>query len=187
MGTQAMYDENAAFYLYRTNIGNSTTDGIELFSEYGPRIHKNVLLSVFTSTSFFRGVYADAQIRSGDTNLEISGNRLESVPNVITRNGVSVKLKKASISFLYSYVGKSYADALNTETPSANGAVGIVPAYGLMDINSMFLILNQITLRVNINNVANKQYFTKRPSFYPGPGIWSSDGRSVVVSVGFKI
>jgi Fe(3+) dicitrate transport protein len=39
---------------------------------------------------------------------------------------------------------------------------------------------------VNINNVTNKQYFTKRPSFYPGPGIWSSDGRSLVVSVGFK-
>jgi Fe(3+) dicitrate transport protein len=187
MGNQALYDENAAFYLYRTNIGNSTTDGVELFAEYGSRIYKDVLFSVFTSTSFFRGVYADAQIRSGDINLKISGNRLESVPEVITRNGVSVKLKKASVSFLYSYVGKSYADAVNTETPSANGAVGVVPAYGLIDLNSMFLILNQITLRVNVNNVANKQYFTKRPTFYPGPGVWSSDGRSVVVSVGIKI
>ncbi|MEQ1585915.1 MAG: TonB-dependent receptor [Cyclobacteriaceae bacterium] len=187
MGTQAMYDENDVFYLYRTNIGNSVTDGAELFAEYGIRAAKDVSLSLFTSTAFFRGVYTDAEIRSGDTNLEISGNRIESVPEIITRNGVNVKWRIANISFLYSYVGSSYADAANTETPSANGAVGIVPAYGLLDINSTFLILNQITLRVNVNNVASKQYFTKRPSFYPGPGVWSSDGRSVVVSIGFKI
>jgi Fe(3+) dicitrate transport protein len=187
MGTQAMYDENNVFYLYRTNIGNSVTDGAEVFAEYGIRAAKDISLSLFTSTAFFRGVYTDGEIRSGDTNLEISGNRIESVPEIITRNGVNVKWRTASVSFLYSYVGSSYADAANTETPSANGAVGIVPAYGLLDINSTFLILNQITLRVNVNNVANKEYFTKRPSFYPGPGIWSSDGRSVVISIGFKI
>jgi len=187
MGTQAMYDENNVFYLYRTNIGNSVTDGAEVFVEYGIRAAKDISLSLFTSTAFFRGVYTDAEIRSGDTNLEISGNRIESVPEIITRNGVNVKWRTASVSFLYSYVGSSYADAANTETPSANGAVGVVPAYGLLDINTQFLILNQITLRVNVNNVANKEYFTKRPSFYPGPGIWSSDGRSVVVSIGFKI
>jgi Fe(3+) dicitrate transport protein len=187
MGTQAMYDENNVFYLYRTNIGKSVTDGAEVFAEYGIRAAKDISLSLFTSTAFFRGVYTDGEIRSGDTNLEISGNRIESVPEIITRNGVNVKWRTASVSFLYSYVGSSYADAANTETPSANGAVGIVPAYGLLDINSTFLILNQITLRVNVNNVANKEYFTKRPSFYPGPGIWSSDGRSVVISIGFKI
>lgn len=40
---------------------------------------------------------------------------------------------------------------------------------------------------VYINNAANKHYFTKRPTFYPGPGIWPSDGRCVNVSLGFKI
>lgn len=187
MGTQAMYDENDVFYLYRTNIGNSITDGAELYAEYGIRVVNDISLSLFTSTAFFRGVYANAQIRSGDTNLDISGNRIESVPEIITRNGFNLKWRIASMSFLYSYVGSSYADPVNTETPSANGAVGVVPAYGLLDINTQFLILNQITLRVNVNNLTNKQYFTKRPAFYPGPGVWSSDGRSLVVSIGFKI
>ena len=144
-------------------------------------------MSIFTSTSLFHGVYTYGQIRSGDTNIDISGNKIECVPDVITRNGLNVHRKKVSISFLYSYVSRSYADPLNTETPSPTGAVGIVPAYGLLDINSTFLILDQITLRVNLNNVTNKQYFTKRPAFYPGPGIWSSDGRSLVVSIGFRI
>ncbi len=186
LGSQAMYDENNVFYLYRTNIGNSLTDGAELFTEYEIVNKKSITVSVFTSTAFMDGRYTDAQIRSGDTNIDVSGNKLESVPDVISRNGLSLKTKKASLSFLYSYVGDSYADAFNTVEPSANGAVGLVPAYGLLDINSTFLILNQITLRVNVNNVMNKQYFTKRPAFYPGPGIWSSDGRSLVVSVGLK-
>jgi Fe(3+) dicitrate transport protein len=186
MGSQATYDANNVFYLYRTNIGNSLTDGAEIFTEYQIRNLKKISFSVFTSTAFMNGRYTDAQVRSGDTNVDVSGNKLESVPEVITRNGLSLGTKKASLSFLYSYVGDSFADALNTIEPSANGAVGLVPGYGLFDINSTFLILNQVTLRVNINNVTNKQYFTKRPSFYPGPGIWSSDGRSLVVSVGFK-
>jgi Fe(3+) dicitrate transport protein len=76
---------------------------------------------------------------------------------------------------------------MNTKEPSATGAVGLVPAYGLLDFNSTFLVLKNITLRVNMNNITNRQYFTKRPSFYPGPGIWTSDGRSVVVSIGFKV
>jgi len=90
------------------------------------------------------------------------------------------------MSLLYSYVGETYADALNTVVPPTNGAVGKVPAYGLLDFNSTFFI-KQITVRINVNNITNKSYFTKRPSFYPGPGIWASDGRSLVVSVGFKV
>ncbi len=187
MGTQAMYDENNIFYLYRTNIGNAATEGVEVFAEYGTRAFRNVSISVFTSTSLFHGVYTDGVIRSGDDNVDISGNRIESVPEVISRNGLNIQRKKISVSFLYSYVGKSFADALNTESPSPNGAVGIVPAYGLLDINSTFLILDQITLRVNLSNVTNKQYFTKRPAFYPGPGVWASDGRSLVISFGFRI
>lgn len=57
MGTQAMYDENDVFYLYRTNIGNSVTDGAELFAEYGIRTTKEISLSLFTSTAFFFGVF----------------------------------------------------------------------------------------------------------------------------------
>jgi Fe(3+) dicitrate transport protein len=38
-----------------------------------------------------------------------------------------------------------------------------------------------------MNNILDKKYYTKRPAMYPGAGIWTSDGRSLVVSVGIKI
>lgn len=186
LGTQAMRDEQDQFYLYRTNIGNSATTGAEIYTEYVAPLRKRLAFSVFTSTAFFNGRYTQAQIRVAENNVDISGNRLESVPNVITRNGITVRSAAGSISLLYSYVGETFADALNTVIPTANGAVGLVPAYGLFDLNSTFVI-RQVTVRVNINNLTNHNYFTKRPSFYPGPGIWPSDGRSLVVSVGFKV
>ncbi|MBA4057311.1 MAG: TonB-dependent receptor, partial [Marivirga sp.] len=187
LGSLAMYDENGSFYLYRTNIGNSVTDGAEIFLEYSTTWKKNINMTFFTSTALINSRYTKAEVRSGNENVNINGNKIESVPDVISRNGFTVRVLTSSISFLYSYTAKSYADALNTKVASSNGAVGIVPAYGLLDINASFRILSQLMLRVNVNNVTDKQYFTKRPQFYPGPGVWSSDGRSVVVTASFSI
>ena len=186
LGMLSLTDENGDFYLYRTNIGNSMTRGVELFAEYNFSI-KEVNLSLFTSTSWMDARYQDAYVRIGDTNVSVDNNKVESVPELISRNGMNIKFRTASLSLLYSYTAESFADALNTETPSKNGSVGLVPAYGLFDINSSWKISDHVMLRVNVNNVADKQYFTKRPQFYPGPGVWSSDGRSVVVTLGFSI
>lgn len=187
LGSQATQDENGTFILYRTNIGNSKTKGAEVFLEYTIAARKQLNVSVFTSTAFTHNRYESAQIRSGEDNIDISGNTVESTPEVISRNGLTFRAYFVSITALYSYTGESYADPLNTETPSATGAVGLVPAYGLLDINTSFRISRDVKVRLNMNNVSNEHYFTKRPAFYPGPGVWSSDGRSVNVSIGVKI
>ena len=187
MGSQATYDDANTFILYRTNIGDSRTLGVEIFGEYSRQLGRKASLSVFTSTSVMNSEYQSARIRSGNDNVDISGNELESVPRVITRNGVTVRAWLASLSLLYSYTGESFADPLNTVTPTATGAVGMVPSYGLLDFNSSFRISEAVKIRFNISNVTNEQYFTKRPAMYPGPGVWTSDGRSFTASVGFRI
>nr|HPI05644.1 TonB-dependent receptor [Saprospiraceae bacterium] len=179
--------ENGVFYILRTNIGNSLTKGLEAFGEYAFQLSDAVHCNIFTSTAFFKARYQDAAVRTGDKNTDISGNKLESVPDVITRNGLTVKYSRLSVSALYSYTAETFADPLNTVTPSANGSVGLVPAYGLLDLNASFRIYNNMRLRVSVNNVTDKQYFTKRPTFYPGPGIWPSDGRSIVATLSVKL
>ena len=179
-------DENGTFYVIRTNIGNSVTHGLEIFGEYSFHVSERLYASVFSSTAWFDAQYKDAQFRVGQENRDISGNRVESVPEWISRNGLNLKYRSLSLSFLYSYTGETFADPLNTVEASATGAVGLVPSYGLLDINASYR-MNRLVFRLSVNNVADKQYFTKRPSFYPGPGIWPSDGRSVVLSVGIKI
>ncbi|HEX6224913.1 MAG TPA: TonB-dependent receptor, partial [Chryseolinea sp.] len=124
LGMLSLADENGDFYLYRTNIGNSMTRGVELFAEYNFSIH-TINVALFTSTSWMDGRYRDAFVRVGDSNVSVDKNKVESVPQLITRNGLNIKFSTVSLSFLYSYTAESYADALNTEAPSRNGSVGI--------------------------------------------------------------
>ena len=175
-GTLAQTDDNGNFYTYKTNIGNSLTKGIEAFVQGDWLLSSQSLISVFTSTAFMDARYTDAVVKSGNNNINIKGNKVESAPDIISRNGITFRYRRLSISGLYSYTSTSYADALNTYTPTATGAVGLVPAYGLLDISSTIRISRNFEIRVNVNNVTNKKYFTKRPMFYPGPGIWPSEG-----------
>jgi Fe(3+) dicitrate transport protein len=144
-------------------------------------------ISLFTATSQINARYQNAVIRNGTTNVSIDGNSVESTPEWISRNGVTLRYRQYSLSGLYSYVAKSYADALNTEKPSSNGAIGLVPAYSLVDFVVDWKISNFILLKANVNNALDLSYFTKRPMFYPGPGIWPSDGRGFQLSVQAKI
>ncbi|MEQ8532252.1 MAG: TonB-dependent receptor, partial [Imperialibacter sp.] len=141
----------------------------------------------FTSTSFMDATYQEAVIRFGTDNVDISGNQVESVPPWISRNGLNLAWKSIRLSMLYSYVAENYADPQNTVTPDANGAVGLVPSYQLVDINTTIHLNEKVSLKANLNNVLNKTYYTKRPLFYPGPGIWTSDGRNYAVTLQVKL
>lgn len=180
-------EEDGVEYIYKTNIGDSGTNGVEFFAEAVPVQSRDVYLSFFTATSLMKSVYVDAIIAANGENTDISGNEVESVPRWISRNGLNVGYKNLRGTLQYSYVAESFSDPTNVIEPTANGARGIVPAYGIIDLNFSFRFADHFILRAGINNLLDKQYFTKRPLFYPGPGVWSSDGRSVVVSLGVRI
>jgi len=187
-GTLALTDGSGALYTYRTNTGNSRTKGLEMLIQGSWLLGKKTGLSVFTSTSVMDARYTKGQLKSGNANVNIRGNKVESAPDLISRSGVTLRAGRISVSGLYSYTAKSYADALNTVTPPpATGATGLVPSYGIVDINAMVRISSMLELRLNLNNVTDKQYFTKRPMFYPGPGVWSSEGRNMNMSLAIKL
>jgi Fe(3+) dicitrate transport protein len=186
-GMLSFSNTDGEFYTYRTNIGNSLTKGIELFIQANWSLKQLGYISIFTSTSLMDGRYTSGTLKKGNENVNISNNKIESVPNIITRNGLTYYFKKISITCLYSYTSSTFADAFNTVTPNSSGTVGKVPGYGILDINASYKVSKMIELKVNANNITNEQYFTKRPLFYPGPGIWPSDGRNVSLSVNLKV
>jgi Fe(3+) dicitrate transport protein len=187
LGKLAQTDAQGNFYLLQTNIGNSLTTGIEISLQAEFHLAPKLAFSFFTATSQMNARYQNASIRNGNANVSIDGKVVESVPDWISRNGMTLRYRKLSFSGLYSYVGQSYADALNTEKPSANGAVGLVPSYTLLDLFAELKISSTLILKTAMNNVLDKSYFTKRPQFYPGPGIWPSDGRSFQMTVQLKL
>lgn len=179
-GNVSLYNERLdTVILWRTNIGNSVTNGLEIFVEYGMPVGQHLFLSVFTATAYMDAKYSGDSVRvSATENRSIAGKRVESVPQWITRNGFNVRYKTLAASLLYSYTAENFADPLNTVLPNATGAVGLVPAYGLLDFNFSWQILPQLGMRFSVNNITDKQYFNKRPTLYPGPGVWPADGRT---------
>jgi Fe(3+) dicitrate transport protein len=173
--------------IFRTNIGDSYTNGVELFMQGDFALSNKATFSLFTSTSFMNARYQDATIKSGTENVSIDGNKVESVPSCISRNGFTITYSVVSFSTLSSYTAKSFADALNTVEASTTGAIGLVPSYELLDFNLALKLSEKLKLQLNVNNALDEQYFTKRPQFYPGPGIWPSDGRTFSGTVSIKI
>lgn len=187
LGALVLQDGSGQAYVFRTNVGDSRTNGAEVFLQYKFPLTSTLYAGLFTSTSYMRARYINGRVATGNENKTIKGNKVESAPDWITRNGLEVLYRGLSTTILYSYTSSSFSDPLNTVTPTANGAKGPVPGYGLLDVNATVRINNIFTVRTGLSNIFNKQYFTKRPLFYPGPGVWPGDGRNGYVTLGVKI
>ncbi len=180
-GGLLLSDAQGAPYLFKTNVGSTMTTGIEARLEAPLLVREAVTVSAFSATAWFHARYSAGSVASGGKNVSIVGNRVEAVPVWITRDGVTVRGARWSATALASYTGSTFADPLNTVAPSLNGAVGKVPAYTILDVNASWQFPH-VRLHAGVSNLLNAQYFTKRPAFYPGPGVWPSDGRTVQAS-----
>jgi Fe(3+) dicitrate transport protein len=170
--------------ILRTNVGNSRSRGVEALLEADLLRAHHWGIQAFTSTAYIDARYQNASVSNGNENTTLEGNRVESVPVWTSRNGLTIRYRRIRMTTLYSYVGETFSDAFNTTIPSANGAKGPVPAYGLWDVNVSWKTGKHLLIRGSINNLLDRPYFTKRPTFYPGPGVWPSDGRSAVLTIG---
>jgi len=183
IGNQQLTDPNGQSYVLRTNIGDSRTLGVESLVEYVLINRNGSSFAIFSANSIAEGRYLSGSIREGNTNIDLKGKRVETCPRFISRTGATLSYKTYSLSAQYSFVSESFSDPINTEIPSSNGGKGIVPSYQIWDAHFSCIPLSRLRLQFSANNLLNKNYFTKRPSTYPGQGIWSSDGRSFVLSV----
>uniref|UniRef100_UPI00227CE847 TonB-dependent receptor family protein n=1 Tax=Algoriphagus sp. PAP.12 TaxID=2996678 RepID=UPI00227CE847 len=181
-----LVEQEGTTYLQKNNIGDTRTTGLELLWDWEFFRNESFSLSFYTSSSWMNAKYIKGEVSNGESNVSIKGNKVEAAPEWISRNGLNFSSGLFHLSLQHQYVSESFADALNTRTPPLSGAVGIVPAYHVFDLQSIYKVKN-LTFRASLLNIFNKSYFTKRPQMYPGPGIWPSDGRSLVLSLGFKI
>lgn len=178
-------------YLLTTNIGNAVSKGGEAYAEisFGKMFYGRYPVfdvRLFNSFSYTHARYTSGQLNNNGVNKGLTGNRVEGVPDYINRAGINILYKQFSTFFQWSYVGKSFTDANNTVF-SPNGSVGVVPDYHLLDWSASWHFLKSYHLSAGINNLANKAYFTRRITMYPGPGILPADGRTFYVSLGLKL
>lgn len=169
-----------------TNIGASTSRGIESYLEFNPARAFNAPahfdLIVFSSYG-----YTDARYSGDHKDANTKGKRVENAPEHILRAGITAGYKKWLITWQYSHVGQAYSDANNTLIPTANGNNGLIPAYDITDITLTYKMNSKFNIKGGLNNLFDTRYFTRRAGGYPGPGALPADGRTFFISLQAKL
>lgn len=168
-----------------TNVGNSTSKGIESFVEWNivKTFKQNTAydVSLFITYAFNNATYS-----SNFKDANTKGKKLENAPSHILRSGISLGKKNILLTTQLNYVSQTFSDANNTVIPSANSNNGLIPAYTVADVTATYKVNSNVTIKAGVNNIANTNYFTRRAGGYPGPGALPADGRTGFLSVGFK-
>ncbi len=165
-----------SLYSLRTNIANSVHKGIETYIEFNLLKYLNNQ-SHYGFSIFNSFAYIDARYTSG----VYSGKRVEAAANTINRVGLIFNSKKVSATFQINTVGDAYGDASNVKL-SEDPIAGYIPAYTVLDFSGTYKIKNY-SVKIGVNNLADKLYFTRRTDEYPGPGIIPSIGRSFYLGI----
>jgi Fe(3+) dicitrate transport protein len=166
---------------YRTNVGNSRNFGFEFFSELDWMKLKNRTNSHKLS-SFVNVALIDARYTG---NTVLSGNKVEYVPDIMLRTGITYGHKKFAATIQMAYTSAQYSDATNA-VYAASGIYGEIPAYTVIDLSALYKY-KQWECGTGINNLLNNRYFTRRAEGYPGPGIIPADPFNFYMSIRYRL
>ncbi len=173
----------------RKNIGTAFIYGIEAFADWNIAAtflpdNKKAKLNLFINTAITDSEY----IASEENNVK--GNKVEFIPAINFKSGIKAGYKNLLFSLQYSSLSEQFTDAENSSPPeegdSRSGVIGEIPGYNIVDF-SMSYKFKKITLESGILNLLDNQYYTRRATGYPGPGIIPSDGRGVYLTLGVRI
>ncbi|MCC2548793.1 TonB-dependent receptor [Hymenobacter sp. BT175] len=187
---------------FRTNLGRTQTHGLEAYAELD-LIHSITgnfnlpHLDLFAALSLLDARYGNLPVTTltgmgpGTQIVEsnLDGKYVENAPRQTLRTGLTFAHKGVSVTGQFSHVGKVYADANNTEEPTANAQTGAIPAYQVADFSATWKLgaEGRYCLSGGVNNVFDARYFTRRAGGYPGPGILPADGRTWFAGLGLTL
>ena len=184
IGTVLNVDSNTyQIVRYRTNVGASRNIGIEAFAELDWiklfRKESKHKLSTFVNTAYINAIYTDAKQKAYYL------KKVEYVPELIFRCGITYGYKGFGLTYQYSYVSQQFSDATNS-TASSSAIYGLIPEYSVMDISASYM-WKFIGINAGVNNLSNEKYFTRRAEGYPGPGILPADPLNFYATLKFKL
>lgn len=172
----------------RTNIGKAFIYGLEAFVDW------NIMAALKTDNSqyklnwFVNGALTDSEYLASDQN-NVEGRKVEFIPAVNLKTGLNAGYRNLLASVQFTYLSEQFTDAENSEIPATNdareGTIGQIPAYSILDISLAYAYRNW-RIETGVNNVLDNNYFTRRATGYPGPGIIPSDPRTFYVTVGVR-
>lgn len=176
--------KQGTIYKERTNIGDAVNLGIETFAEIDLlgllKDSAKQNLNVFVNLTYISAHYVSSK------EVSYVGKQVEYVSPIILKTGVKWKNKRMAFQVQMSYNSEQFADATNSTVPSGDAVIGLIPSYMVFDFSGKYTINDYFQLEAGVNNFTNQQYFTRRATSYPGPGILPSDGISFYLTLQYK-
>lgn len=172
----------------RTNVGAAFIAGLESLIDFNLNkilLHnaENWKWNLFLNTAITHSEYTKSEIPG------IKGNRVEYVPKVNLKSGLSIGYKNFLGSLLYSYMSEQFTSATNEPTDPNDhiwGIRGSIPAYQIVDASLSYRWSSRFKIEMGVNNLLNEVYFTRRATGYPGPGIIPSAPRQYYLTMEIK-
>jgi Fe(3+) dicitrate transport protein len=188
LGEVLFQDTDGSIKRRRGNIGDAFIYGLEFFTDWNI---KNTFFEEkehFKTSAFVNLAYTQSEyLRSEATNVE--GNKVEFLPEVNLKTGINFGYKNFSSSLQYTYLSEQFTDATNAPrdiNDNQRGIEGAIPSYGILDFSASYTY-KKWRLESGINNLLNAQYFTRRATGYPGPGIIPAEPITFYTTLRFKI
>ena len=164
----------------RGNVGNAQILGIESLIEFDLNeifIKNNDFdFSYFLNYSFIESKYLKSE------EVGITDNYVEFVPKHNLKTGLKFGYKNLALNIQYSYISKQFTDSSNAIKGNLSGVIGQIPSYEIADI-SLSYNFKSISFETGINNLLDENYFTRRATGYPGPGIIPSPPRNSYLTI----
>ncbi|MGM0479109.1 MAG: TonB-dependent receptor domain-containing protein [Bacteroidota bacterium] len=158
----------------RTNIGDAQNFGLETLLEFDwiewMKIDDKWGLKTFVNMAYIEANY----ISSKEPNYV--GNKVEYVSPLTLGSGITMDYERLRLKVQVSYNAPQFSDASNAVEPSGDAVIGQVPAYTVVDFSGRYKFKKHFQIEFGVNNLLNENYFTRRATGYPGPGILPAQG-----------
>ena len=168
----------------RGNVGDASIYGIESIIDFDLNNllinNQNMSLNYFINTGIIDSKYT----RSKENG--VVGKKVEFVPNVNIKTGIKYGIKNFLSNIQLTYLSSQYTDSSNATKGNMTGVIGEIPEYLLLDISFSFKY-NKVKAETGINNLLDQEYFTRRATGYPGPGIITSPPRNIYFTLEIRI
>ncbi len=173
----------------RKNIGSALIAGIESIVDVNFVKLIKEEQSKFTLNGYSNIAYTYSNyVRSEENN--VVGKRVEFIPIWNVKSGLNFGYQNWLGAIQYTHLSEQFTDVQNSSiadpTDIRHGIIGEIPAYSVWDA-SISYGLREWSFEIGCNNFLNRNYYTRRATGYPGPGIIPSMGRSFYVTFGYTL
>jgi Fe(3+) dicitrate transport protein len=168
----------------RGNLGTAITYGFETMFEWSLsktyfKNNENFNWNIFSNISITDSEYLESEI------AEVKGNKVEFVTLFNIKTGTGIGYKNFITSMQFTYLSSQFSSANSEERNNINNGIsGQIPAYYVADISASYKF-KHFKIESGITNFTNNNYFTRRATGYPGPGIIPSDSRNFYTTLEF--